>query len=153
MLSGLNADLNQCAVNQEKQWDAYNLGGPWCFAGMAEATSSINVGTLTVDSCSPAAKQLVWRRTATKTLEASKDPQKNQEKLNKAVAKTAQGFPAPTKEIVEVVARGISPLLGLSSRREQLWRKDCHGAKYSRFEQKDRSKCFCYGPVRFGPFR
>src|SRR5262245_25463003 len=94
MLSGLNADLNQCALNQEKQWDAYNMGGPWRVAGgIAEATSSINVGTLTVDSCSPAAKQLVWRRTATKPLEPSKDPQKNQEKLNKAVANLFKDSP------------------------------------------------------------
>ena len=106
MLSGLN-DFNQCAVNQGKQWDAYSMGGPWRFGGwMAEATSSINVGTLAVDSCSPAAKQLVWRRTATKTLQPRKDPQKNQEKLNKAVVKLLKDFPPPTQEIVEVVARG-----------------------------------------------
>jgi len=64
---------------------------------MAEATSStINVGT--VDFYNPAAKQLVWRGTATKTLDPSKDPQKNQEKLNKAVAKLLKDFPPkPTK--------------------------------------------------------
>src|SRR5262245_35365633 len=49
-----NADLYvgyQCAVRQERQWDSYNMGGPWRFGGgMAEATSStINVGTLAVD--------------------------------------------------------------------------------------------------------
>src|SRR5215467_931644 len=98
-----NADLYvgyQCAVNQEKQWNAYNMGGPWRFGGgMAEATSStINVGTLAVDFYNPAAKQLVWRGTATKTLDPSKDPQKNQEKLNKSVAKLLKDFPPPPKK-------------------------------------------------------
>ena len=93
-----NADLYvgyQCAVNQEKQWDAYNMGGPWRFGGgMTQATSStINVGTLAVDFYNPAAKQLVWRGTVTKTLDPGKDPQKNQEKLNKAVAKLLKDFP------------------------------------------------------------
>jgi hypothetical protein len=99
-----NADLYvgyQCAVEQEKQWDAYNMGGVgWRFGGgMAEATSStINVGTLAVDFYDPAVKQLVWRGTATKTLDPSKDPQKNQEKLNKAVAKLLKDFPPKSKK-------------------------------------------------------
>ena len=98
-----NADLYvgyQCAVDQEKQWDAYNTGGPWRFGGgITEATSStINVGTLAVDFYNPAAKQLVWRGTATKTLDPSKDPQKNQEKLNKAVAKLLKDFPPKPKK-------------------------------------------------------
>jgi len=98
-----NADLYvgyQCAVNQEKQWDAYNMGGPWRFGGgMTQATSStINVGTLAVDFYNPAAKQLVWRGTATKSLDPSKDPQKNQAKLNKAIAKLLKDFPPPPKK-------------------------------------------------------
>jgi len=43
-------------------------------------------------------KRLVWRGTATKTLEPSKDPQKNQEKLNKAVAKLLKDFPPKSKK-------------------------------------------------------
>src|SRR5215467_8329704 len=90
----------QCALNKERQWDAYNMGGPWRFGGgMTEATSStINVGTLALDFYNPVAKQLVWRGTATRTLEPSKDPQKNQERLNKAVAKLLKNFPPKPKK-------------------------------------------------------
>jgi hypothetical protein len=90
----------QSSVDQEKQWDAYSMGGAWRFGGgMAQATSStINVGTLAVDFFDPKAKQLVWRGEATKTLEPSKDPQKNQEKVNKAVAKLLKDFPPKSKK-------------------------------------------------------
>src|SRR5215467_13616650 len=49
-----NADLYvgyQCAIDQEKQWDGYNMGGPWRWGGgMTQATSSkINIGTLALD--------------------------------------------------------------------------------------------------------
>lgn len=86
-----NADLYvcyQCAIDQEKQWDAYNMGGVGCRfgGGMTEATSStINVGPLAVDFYNPAEKQLVWRGTATKTLEPSKGPQKNEEKQKNSI--------------------------------------------------------------------
>lgn len=98
-----NADLYvgyQCALDKERQWDAFNMGGPWRFGGgMTQATSStINVGTLALDFYNPAAKQLVWRGTATKTMEPSKDPQKNQERLNKAVAKLLKNFPPKPKK-------------------------------------------------------
>ena len=55
----------QVAVDQEKQWNAYGMGGPrW--GGMGTATSSnINIGTLVLDFYDPAAKQLVWTGRAT----------------------------------------------------------------------------------------
>lgn len=90
----------QCSIDQEKEWDAYSMGGAWRFGGgMAQATSStISVGTLGVDFFDPKTKQLVWRGEATKTLEPSKDPQKNQEKLNKAVAKLLKDYPPKPKK-------------------------------------------------------
>ncbi len=62
--------------------------------GMGTATSStIQIGTLGLDVYDSAAKQLVWRGQATKTLNPSKDPNKNQERLKKAVAKLLKDFP------------------------------------------------------------
>jgi hypothetical protein len=50
---------------------------------MGTATSStIQIGTLGLDVYDSAAKQLVWRGQATKTLNPSKDPNKNRERLN-----------------------------------------------------------------------
>jgi len=90
----------QVSISQERQWNAYGMGGGWRMGGgMGTATSTtIQIGTLALDFYDPSPKQLVWRGQATKTLNPSKDPQKNQERLNKAVAKLLKGFPpAPGK--------------------------------------------------------
>jgi hypothetical protein len=99
-IDGEKADLNvgyQVSVDQEKQWNAYGGGMGWRFGGgMETATSStIQVGTLVLDVYDPAVKQLVWRGQATKTLNPSKNPEKNQENLNKAMAKLLKDFPPP----------------------------------------------------------
>ena len=83
----------QVSIAQQQQWNAYGMGG-WRFGGMASATSStIQIGTLALDFYDPAPKQLIWQGQATKTLNPSKDPQKNQERLNKAVGKLLKNFP------------------------------------------------------------
>ena len=83
----------QVSVTQQQEWNAYSMGGPWR-GGMATVTSStIQIGTLGLDFYDPGPKQLVWRGQATKTLNPSKDPRKNQERLNKAVAKLLKDFP------------------------------------------------------------
>ena len=66
--------------------------------GMGSATSStISNGTLAVDFYDPTSKELVWRGSATKTLNPSGNQQKDMEKLNKAVAKLLKNFPPPQK--------------------------------------------------------
>lgn len=96
---GDNADLDiayQVAVNQQQQWNAYGTGGAgWRWGGgMATATSStIQIGTLVLDMYDPSAKELVWTGRATKTLNPSKDQQKNQKNMNKAMAKLLKNFP------------------------------------------------------------
>jgi hypothetical protein len=66
--------------------------------GTGSATSStIKVGTLALDMIEAATKTEVWQGTATKTLNPSKDPQKNQEKLQKAMAKLLKNYPPPVK--------------------------------------------------------
>lgn len=83
------------AIDQERQIDAWGAPG-WRWGGMASATTStIHIGTLVLDIYDPAMKQLVWRGTATKEIQPSKDPQKNQEKLQKGVAKLLKNFPPP----------------------------------------------------------
>jgi hypothetical protein len=99
-----NADLYvgyQISITQEKQWNAYGTGGPgWRMGGgMGTATSStIQIGTLGFDVYDQAGKQLVWRGSATKTLNPPKDPDKRQKNLDKAVAKLLKNFPPPAKK-------------------------------------------------------
>jgi hypothetical protein len=89
----------QFALNQEKQLDSYSTGWGWGWGGTTTmTTSTIHVGTLVIDVYDPATKHLIWRATGTKTLKPSKNPQKNQEKLQKAVAKIMKNFPPPKKK-------------------------------------------------------
>jgi len=60
-------------------------------------SSTIKVGTLVLDIYDAQAKKLVWRVDATKTLNLSKDPQKNQQRLQKAMAKLLKNYPPPVK--------------------------------------------------------
>lgn len=85
----------QTSIQQQQQWNAYGTGGGWRFGGgMASATSStIQIGTLGVDFDDPASKQLVWRGSATKTLNPSKNAQTNLNRVNQAVAKLLKSFP------------------------------------------------------------
>jgi hypothetical protein len=87
----------QIAVDQQKQWNGYG-GGGLRWGGMATATSStIDVGTLALDMYDPSTKQLVWTGSATKTLDASSNQQKNQKNLDKAMAKLLKNYPPKQK--------------------------------------------------------
>lgn len=84
----------QIAVAQEKQWNAYGMGGGFRFGGMGTATSStINVGTLVLDMYDPATKQLVWTGNATKTIDPNSNQEKNLKNLSKAMAKLLKNYP------------------------------------------------------------
>ena len=88
----------QAAVDREKQWNGYGMGGGVRWGGMATATSStINVGTLVLDMYDPATKQLVWTGNATKTIDPSSNQEKNQKNLNKAMQKLLKDFPPKQK--------------------------------------------------------
>ena len=99
--TGDTADLYvayQIAVDQEKQWNAYGMGGGVRFGGMGSATSStINVGTLVLDLYDPSIKQLVWTGNATKAIDPSSNQEKNQKSLNKAMAKLLKNYPPKQK--------------------------------------------------------
>ncbi|MGA9584399.1 MAG: DUF4136 domain-containing protein [Terracidiphilus sp.] len=84
----------QVAVQQQTQWNAYGTGGMRWGGGMGTATqSTINIGTLVLDFYDPATKQLVWTGSATKTLNPSSNQEKNQNNLNKAMAKLLKNYP------------------------------------------------------------
>jgi hypothetical protein len=89
----------QVSISQEKQWNAYGGGVGWRMGGgMASATSStLQIGTLAFDGYDQAGKQLVWKGTATKTLNPPKDPDKKQKNRDKAVVKLLKNFPPPKK--------------------------------------------------------
>jgi len=89
----------QVALHQEKQWNAYGMGGGWGWGGgMATATqSTINVGSLVLDMYNPTTKQLVWTGTATKSLDPSSNQEKNQKHLDKAIEKLLKNYPPKQK--------------------------------------------------------
>ena len=100
-VDGDQADLYvgyQIAVDQERQWNGYGMGGGLRWGGMATATSStINIGTLVLDMYDPTTKQLVWTGNATKTIDPSSKQEKNQKNLDKAVQKLLKNYPPKQK--------------------------------------------------------
>jgi hypothetical protein len=84
----------QIAVDQEKQWNGFGMGGGLRWGGMASATSStISIGTLVLDMYDPTTKQLVWTGNATKTMDPSSNQEKNQKSLDKAMQKLLKNYP------------------------------------------------------------
>jgi uncharacterized protein DUF4136 len=86
----------QAAISQEKQFDSLGWGGPhlWGSWGNTRVTSSsIDVGKLVIGLFDPGTKQLVWRGSASKTLDVRKDPDKNYRNLEKAMAKLFRNYP------------------------------------------------------------
>ena len=61
-------------------------------------TSTIYVGQLGLDMYDSNAKKLVWRGTASKTLDTKAKPDKQQKNLQKAVAKLLKNFPPQPKK-------------------------------------------------------
>jgi len=79
----MSTSATRLPVDQEKEWNAYGMGGGVRWGGMAYATSStINVGTLVLDMYDPASKQHVWTGTATRPwipAEPGKEPEEPQQ--------------------------------------------------------------------------
>jgi Domain of unknown function (DUF4136) len=110
-----NADLYigyQTALGQEKEFTSYNTGwgygpgwgGGWYgYGGMSTtttygSTSTVYIGQLDLSMYDPAAKQLVWRGTASKTLDPKAKPEKKQKNINKAVEKLLKKYPPQVKK-------------------------------------------------------
>ena len=94
----------QAGISEQKQFDAFGsglgggpfgagLGGFGSFGDIHGTTSTIEVGKLIIGLFNPATKQLVWRGSASKTLDIKKDPDKNYRNLEKAMAKLFRNYP------------------------------------------------------------
>lgn len=101
----------QAAVNTEKQFTSFNdswgYGGGWYGRGWyggggmsttTGSTSTIYVGQLALDMYASGQKSLVWRGTASKTIDTKAKPEKQQKNLDKAVAKLLKNYPPPVKK-------------------------------------------------------
>jgi hypothetical protein len=101
-VDGEKSDLTvayQVAVDKEKQWTSFGMGGGPRWGGMSTATSTpIGVGTIVLDFYDPSAKQLVWQGHATKTLDAKSSQEKNQKTLDKSMKKLLKDFPPKVKK-------------------------------------------------------
>lgn len=91
----------QVGINTEKEINSFDTGwgyGPgWRYGGMGgmttSTTSTLYVGSLALDMYDSGKKQLVWRGTATKTLDPKAKPDKRQKNLTKGAAKLLKNYP------------------------------------------------------------
>ncbi|HEY2017023.1 MAG TPA: DUF4136 domain-containing protein [Bryobacteraceae bacterium] len=93
----------QAHVREEKSINLWGSGtngllggGPYWgsgFSSLQGQTSTIPIGTMVVNLYDPARKQLIWRGDASKTIDLKKDPNKNYNNLQKAMAKLFKSYP------------------------------------------------------------
>ncbi len=102
----------QTAVSTEKQYTSFDTGwgygpgwgGGWYGGGgygggtTTGTTSTIYIGQLALDMYVPSEKKLVWRGSATKTIDTRANPEKQQKNLTKAMTKLLKNFPPPVKK-------------------------------------------------------
>jgi hypothetical protein len=97
----------QTSVGTEKQvttidngyygpgWGWYGYGG----GGMSTSTTStIVTGQLVLDIYDAKDKKMIWRGTASKTLDMKAKPEKRQKNIRKAMAKLLKNYPPPVKK-------------------------------------------------------
>ncbi len=109
--SDSNPDLligYQAVLTQQQQLTTYSSGGPgwgygarwgygWGGSSISTTTSNtVNNGTLVVDLMDPKQEKLVFRGIGTDTL--SDKPEKNAQKIKKAVTKIFEKYPPKDKE-------------------------------------------------------
>jgi hypothetical protein len=101
----------QTALSTEKQYTSFDTGwgyGPGWYGGgwyggggmstTTGTTSTIYIGQLALDMYHSSAKQLVWRGTASKTIDTDAKPEKQQKNLAKAMNKLLKNYPPPIKK-------------------------------------------------------
>jgi hypothetical protein len=87
----------QAGVSQEKEFDSLGGRGPWGAWGNGRiTTATIDIGKLVVGLFDSTTKQLVWRGSASQTLNINRDPDKNYRTLEKAMAKLFKNYPPGT---------------------------------------------------------
>ncbi len=83
-------------VQQQRSATAVGRGGWRMGGGMTTVNQNIyKIGTLVVDVSDAKTKQLIWRATSSDTL--SDKPDKNSQKIDKAVTKMFKKYPPPVK--------------------------------------------------------
>jgi Domain of unknown function (DUF4136) len=82
-------------IGSEKQLTSYNTG--WSY-GPDWGSWLVYVGQLDLSMYDSRTKQLVWRGTASKTLDPKAKPEKKQENINKVVKKLLKDFPPKPKQ-------------------------------------------------------
>jgi hypothetical protein len=101
----------QTAIGSEKQFNSFSTGwgyGPgwdrnwYGYGGMGTSTtygttSTVYIGQLDLSMYDSAQKHLVWRGTASKTLDPKAKPDKKQKNIEKAVRKLLKNYPPPIK--------------------------------------------------------
>jgi hypothetical protein len=101
----------QAAVGTEKQYTSFDsgwgygpgwYGGGWYGAGgggiSTGTTSTIYIGQLALDMYATMPHTLIWRGNASKTIDETAKPEKQQKNLAKAVAKLLKNYPPPVKK-------------------------------------------------------
>jgi len=99
----------QVSLGQEKEITSYDSGwgyGPGWGRGYygggggisTSTTSTITIGQVNLDMYDPAATKLVWRGSASKTLDEKAKPDKREKNLRKGVAKLLKNYPPPPKK-------------------------------------------------------
>ncbi len=99
----------QVSLGQEKEVTTFDNGwgyGPGWGRGYGyggggfstSTTSTITIGQVDLDIYDAAAKKLVWRGTASKTLDMKAKPEKRQKNLQKGVQKLLKNYPPPPKK-------------------------------------------------------
>ncbi len=86
------------ARNQKEYQTFYDGMGGWRWGGFGETTTQVQnypVGSLVLDMYDTHSKQLIWRGVSSDTL--SDKPEKNEEKLDKAVKKMLDHFPPQSR--------------------------------------------------------
>ena len=89
------ADLKvgyQVATEKETQFDGWG-SGPRFYGNARVTTSTIEIGKIAVEMTDSAQNRTVWRGMMQKTLDIKKNPDKNFQNLQKAMAKLFKNYP------------------------------------------------------------
>lgn len=96
-----NADLYvgyQVATSQERELNAYSSGGMRWGGGFATATTStLTIGSFSLDMYDRASKAMIWRGMATKTIDPKASAEKRQKNIQNGAAKLLKNFPPKKK--------------------------------------------------------
>lgn len=92
----------QVATREEQSITSYNsgwgYGGGWGGGGISTAyTDTILVGSFVLDIYDRSQEKLIWRGTATKTINTGAKPDKRQKNIEKGAKKLMKDFPPPVK--------------------------------------------------------